>query len=92
MKECADDNFKFDDNGRKFFKLVENTVGKEKFLITSNFYFSHSVFKRLIMQTSKNQGLFGKELIVALTIYNINLSFDDPVKAFENMGGENAGS
>ena len=27
-KEFADDNFKFDGNGRKFFKRVENTVGK----------------------------------------------------------------
>ena len=27
-KEFADDNFKFDENGRKFFKQVENTVGK----------------------------------------------------------------
>ena len=28
LKEVADDNFKFDENGRKFFKQVENTVGK----------------------------------------------------------------
>ena len=28
LKEFADDNFKFDKNGRKFFKPVENTVGK----------------------------------------------------------------
>ena len=28
MKEFADDNFKFDENGRKSFKQVENTVGK----------------------------------------------------------------
>ena len=28
----------------------------------SNFSFSHSVFKRLVMQTYKNQGLFGKGL------------------------------
>ena len=27
-KEFADDNFKFDENGRKFSKRVENTVGK----------------------------------------------------------------
>ena len=27
-KEFADDNYKFDENGRKFFKRVENTVGK----------------------------------------------------------------
>ena len=35
---------------------------KEKLLVTSNFSFSHSVFKRLVMQTRKNKGLFGKEL------------------------------
>ena len=27
-KEFADDNFKFDENGRKFSKPLENTVGK----------------------------------------------------------------
>ena len=28
----------------------------------SNFSFSYSVFKRLLLQTRKNQGLFGKGL------------------------------
>ena len=28
LKEFADDNFKFDENGRMFTKLGENTVGK----------------------------------------------------------------
>ena len=28
LKEFADYNFKFDNNGRKVFKQVENTVGK----------------------------------------------------------------
>ena len=36
---------------------------KEKVLVTSNFSFSHSVFKSLVQQTHKNQGLFGKRLI-----------------------------
>ena len=35
---------------------------KEKLLITSNFSFSHSVFKRLVPHTRKIQGLFGKGL------------------------------
>ena len=35
---------------------------KDESLVTSNFSFSHSVFKRLVLQTHKNQGLFGKEL------------------------------
>ena len=37
---------------------------KEKLLVTSNFSFSHSVFKRIKLQTRKNQGLFGKGLMV----------------------------
>ena len=28
MKEFADNYFKFDENGRKFFKWVENTMGQ----------------------------------------------------------------
>ena len=28
MKEFADDNFKFDENGREFFKSVHNSLGK----------------------------------------------------------------
>ena len=28
LKEFADDNFKFDENGRRLSKWVENTVGK----------------------------------------------------------------
>ena len=58
LKEFADNNFNFDENGRKLSKWVENTVGKEKLLVTSNFAFSHSVFKRHALQTRKNQGLF----------------------------------
>ena len=35
---------------------------KEKLLVTSDFSFSYSVFERLILQTRKNQDLFGKGL------------------------------
>ena len=35
---------------------------KEKLLVMSNFSFSHSVFKRPVLQTRENQGLFGKGL------------------------------
>ena len=34
--------------------------GKKKLLVMSNFSFSHKVFKRLVLQTRKKQGLFGK--------------------------------
>ena len=35
---------------------------KEKLLVLSNFSFSHSVFKRLILQARKPPGLFRKGL------------------------------
>ena len=63
MKEFADDNFKVDENGRKFSKWIENTVGKEEIARYEQFLlFYHSVFKKLVLQTHKNQGLFGKGL------------------------------
>ena len=62
LKEFGDCNFKFDENGRKFSKWVENTVGKGEIAHYEQFSFSLGVFKRLILQTRKNQGLFGKGL------------------------------
>ena len=51
-ERVADDNLRSDENGSKFSKKVENSVGeKEKLLIMRNFSFSHSVFKRLVLQT-----------------------------------------
>ena len=58
---------------------------KEKLLVTSNFSFSHSVFKRLVMQTCKNQGLFRKGLI----LYRTMMTFDTlEEKAFWTHGGK----
>ena len=50
-KGSADDNFKLDGNCRKFFR--KTLWEKEKLLVMSNFSFSHSVFKRLVLQTRK---------------------------------------
>ena len=41
LKQSADDNFKFDENSRKFSKRVENTVGKGEIA-------RYSVFKWLV--------------------------------------------
>ena len=44
LKEFADDNFKFDENGRKLSERVENTVGKgeiaryEQFLLFPQYF------------------------------------------------------
>ena len=61
MKEFADDNFKFVENGRKLSRQVENRVEKGE-IARYDFSFSHSVFKGLALQTRENQDLFGKGL------------------------------
>ena len=43
-------------------KRVENTMGKGEIAR------SHSVFKRSVLQTCKNQGLFGKGLIATFPL------------------------
>ena len=45
--------------------------GKKRILlVTSNFSFSHSVFKRLELRTRENQGLFGKGLTCLITLFH----------------------
>ena len=90
LKEFADHNIKFAENGRKFSERIETLWEKKKLLVTSNFSFSHSVFKRPVLQTGKNQGLFEK----GFTIYHTILtSHDFEKEPFENivLKGENAG-
>ena len=62
MQELADNNFKFDNNGRKFSKQVESTVGKREIACYEQFLLFPHCFQRLSLQTCKNQGLFGKGL------------------------------
>ena len=55
-------------SGRKHFGK------KEKLLVTSNFFFTHSVFKSLVLQTRKKQGLFGnglKESVIRLSKFYV---------------------
>ena len=62
LREFADSNFELDEGGRKFSKMIENTEGKGEIAHYNNFSFFYSVFKRLVLQTRKKKGLFGKGL------------------------------
>ena len=65
MKEFAKANFKFHENERNLSKQVEKTLWeKEKLLITSNFSFSHNVFKRLVSQGRQKVSLCGNGLMI----------------------------
>ena len=61
MKQFEDDNFKFDEIGRKFFKQIENTEGKGEIAGYKQFLPFPSVFSKGL-QTCKNQSLFRKGL------------------------------
>ena len=67
-----------------FLKELKTPWEKEKLLVASNFSFSHGVFKRLVVQTHKNQGLFGIGLIDPLLSTALCESPLGLRKAFEN--------
>ena len=74
LKDFADDNFKFDENSTKIIQTGRKHCGKkEKLLITSNFSFSLSVFKRLILP-------FGHQ--------KVSLCGNGSKKAFEKKAGK----
>ena len=57
-----------DENVEKFSIWVENAVGKGEIACYEQFlFFPHSVFKKLVRQTPKNKGLFGKGLTLSQT-------------------------
>ena len=60
LKEFADDNFRFDENGRKFSKRVENTVGKGEIARYEQFLLFPQCCQRTY--TRKNLDLLGKGL------------------------------
>ena len=48
------------ENGTKLSKWEENTEGKGEIARYEQFLLFPSVFERLVLQTRKNQGFFGK--------------------------------
>ena len=62
LKQFADNNFKFDENGRQFSKQVENTVGKGGIAGNEQFLLFPKCFQKTCTETRKNQGLFWKRL------------------------------
>ena len=62
LKEFADDNFKFDENGRKFFRWIGNTMEKGEIGRYEQILPFPHCFQNTRTADSKHQGLFGKEL------------------------------
>ena len=57
--DYAENNFRIDEMGESSLNGEKTLWEKEKLLVKSNSSFSYGVFKRLVVQTRKTQGLFG---------------------------------
>ena len=64
LNEFADDNFKYDEDDRRFSRWVQNTVGKGEI---TRYSYPNSVFKKLALQTCRSKGLLGKGLKLMVT-------------------------
>ena len=54
LKEFADDNFKFDENGRKLSKWVENTVGEGEIACYKQFLLFPQCFQKACFSGAQN--------------------------------------
>ena len=76
LKDFADNNFKFDENVKKFPKRVKNAVGKEEIAFYEQFlllqkYFCNSIFKRLMYcRHIKIRACLGKGEIVCSRVFS----------------------
>ena len=62
LTEFVDDNFKFDEIGKKFFKRVENTVGKGEIARYEQFLLFPQCFsKDLYCRHVQTRSCFGKD-------------------------------
>ena len=62
LKAFADDKLNVTQNVKYVFHRIENIVGKEENAVTSIFFFSHHVFKRLFPPVRQKSSLCGKGL------------------------------
>ena len=76
LKAFADDKSNVTKMIISVFDRVENIVGKEEIACTSNFSFSHNVFKRVLSLTCQKVSLCGN----GLTLSHTMTPFDAPGK------------
>ena len=82
MKEFADDNFKFDENGGKFSRRVENTMGKGEIARDEQFLLFPLCFQKICTgcRHVKTRVCLGKGYMSFLTIYPTIPTFNEPGK------------
>ena len=76
-EKFADDNFKFDENDRKFFKRIENTMGKGEIVPFQKIYVADREKQWLVWQRVERQLKLGMVLQVGgqHTAYQIQFCY-----------------
>ena len=88
LKEFADDNFRFDKNGRKLFKWVENTVGKGEIARYEQFLLFPQCFQKACFPGVSKGVIVWEWVKSVLQITNVVHSFDLPFDMLENIVGK----
>ena len=78
LKQSADDKFKFDENCRKFSKLVENTMGKGEIARYEQFLLFPQCFQKACFPGA-SKGVIVWEWVKGTLSYTIP-TFNDPYK------------
>ena len=78
LKEFADDNFKFDQNGRKLSIWVENTVGKGEIARYEQFLFFLQCFQKACFPGVSKGVIVWECVRDALMLYHTILTFNIP--------------
>ena len=68
LKEFADDNFKFDENGRKLSKRVENTVGKGEIAPYEQFLLFPQCFQKACFPGASKGVIVWEWVIIVLCV------------------------
>ena len=87
LKEFADDNLKFDKNGRKLSRWVENTVGKGKIALDEQFLLFPKCFQKACLPGA-SKGVIVLEWVKMLSAICFNL---DQSKILLSGNGLNVG-
>ena len=81
LKEFADNNFKSDENGTKFFKQVENTVGKGEIAHYEQFLLFPHCFQKICTADMQKPGL---------VLERVNCLLDTPILGTSNSAANKA--
>ena len=85
LKDFADNNFKFDENGRKLSKPVENTVGKGEIARYKQFFLFLQCFQKACFPAASKGVIVWEWVNKVLAWSKLKAFADNSLSAIQNM-------